>query len=99
MKRSNRYRGVPWSLCLCFFVLYNRHWFNRVPGPVTNLGIASTLCPYSGCVRLLRPRAMLTEITEIRTVQQMIGYTRQKQSRRWIQHNYMPHVLQEMKRD
>jgi hypothetical protein len=26
--------------CVCFFVLCNRHWFNKVPGPVTNLGIA-----------------------------------------------------------
>ena len=25
-----------------FFVLCNGHWFNRVPGPVTNLGIAVT---------------------------------------------------------
>jgi hypothetical protein len=25
---------------VCFFVVCNRHWFNKVPGPVTNLGIA-----------------------------------------------------------
>ena len=25
------------ALCVCFFVLCNRHWFNRVPG--ANLGI------------------------------------------------------------
>jgi hypothetical protein len=30
---------------VCFFVSCNRHrdWFNRVPGPVTNLGVASII--------------------------------------------------------
>jgi hypothetical protein len=28
------------GITVCFFVLCNRDWFNKVPGPVTNLGIA-----------------------------------------------------------
>ncbi len=40
---------------MCFIVLCNRNWFNRVPGPVTNLtgppgDCLSTLCPYSQAV-------------------------------------------------
>jgi|LauGreDrversion2_3_1035106.scaffolds.fasta_scaffold176641_1 hypothetical protein len=31
--------GVVATVCVCFFVLGNRHWFNKVPG--ANLGIAS----------------------------------------------------------
>ena len=29
--------------CVCFFVLCNRHWFNRVPGPNRDGGYLSTL--------------------------------------------------------
>jgi hypothetical protein len=42
--RADRTRNCN---CVCFCVLCNRHWFNRVPGPVTNLGCLSTLHPCS----------------------------------------------------
>ena len=37
------------SVCVfvCFFVLCNRHWFNRVPGPNRDGGYLSTLRPCS----------------------------------------------------
>ena len=27
------HRGACTDACVCFFVLCNRHWFNRAPGP------------------------------------------------------------------
>jgi hypothetical protein len=43
---------------VCFFVLCNGHWFNRVPGPVTNLGIASL--PFALNVTLAVPGDLQT---------------------------------------
>jgi hypothetical protein len=36
----NGSEGFKVSQTVCLFALCNRHWFNKVPGPVTSLGIA-----------------------------------------------------------
>ena len=61
--------GNPFDqVCVCFFVLCNRHWFNRAPGPDprgTEMGVTYLPSTISSCVSLfyvidtgsIRPRA------------------------------------------
>ena len=46
---DSRLGATPWMTdintfpTLCFFVLCNRHWFNRPPGPVCDISMPSTI--------------------------------------------------------
>jgi hypothetical protein len=60
-------------VCVCFFVLCNRHWFNRAPGPDprgTEMGVTYLPSTISSCVSLfyvidtgsIRPRARVITV-------------------------------------
>ena len=67
--------------CVCFFVLCNRHWFNRVPGPIRDGGCLSTLRFCSDASYADLPLALLGAPVDIETLVKLGSRSLAKQDR------------------
>jgi hypothetical protein len=69
------------SRVVCFFVLCNRHWFNRVPGPNRDGGYLSTLRFCSDASYADLPLALLGAPVNIETLVKLGSRSLAKQDR------------------